>query len=327
MNNNLNSKILEKVQTKIAISNFEEKEKFSMPNNKILKTVASLVLVLGITCGAVYAGYKITSYFKIKGIDDAGIQTALENNYVQNIEMNYIEKEQVKFKVDYLMMDDINFDLVFNFVTQDEVDNYEEIAVTNLQITDENNNQIYIDSEEQDIWTKNISLSSSMWTTVEKQDHTLRQVLHLCSNNFPKSKKIYVSFDSVILYNVNKGNPITITYEDNYKLEFDVSEQLVNRKSIEYAANNSKVEKAILTNSGFAITIKESNYIPRNANYIVKDTEGNSYTLSDTLRILKKPDLSQIEKQVLIFNITKYNESDSISLIKENRNIIEFVKK
>ena len=298
-----------------------------MPNNKILKTVASLVLVLGITCGAVYAGYKITSYFKIKGIDDAGIQTALKNNYVQNIEMNYIEKEQVKFKVDYLMMDDINFDLVFNFVTQDEVDNYEKIAVTNFQITDENNNQIYIDSEEQDIWTKNISLSSAMWTTIEKQGHTLRQVLHLCSNNFPKSKKIYVSFDSVILYNVNNGNPITITYEDNYKLEFDVSEQLVNRKSVEYETDNSKVEKAILTNSGFAITIKENNYIPRNANYIVKDTEGNSYTLSDTLRILKKPDLSQIEEQVLIFNITKYNESDSINLIKENGNIIEFVKK
>ena len=327
MNNNLNSRILEKVQTRIAISNFEEKEEFSMPNNKILKTVASLVLVLGITCGAVYAGYKITSYFKIKGIDDAGIQTALKNNYVQNIEMYYIEKEQVKFKVDYLMMDDINFDLVFNFVTQDEVDNYEKIAVTNLQITDENNNQIYIDSEEQDIWTKNISLSSAMWTTIEKQGHTLRQVLHLCSNNFPKSKKIYVSFDSVILYNVNNGNPITITYEDNYKLEFDVSEQLVNRKSVEYETDNSKVEKAILTNSGFAITIKENNYIPRNANYIVKDTEGNSYTLSDTLRILKKPDLSQIEEQVLIFNITKYNESDSINLIKENGNIIEFVKK
>ena len=48
---------------------------------------------------------------------------------------------------------------------------------------------------------------------------------------------------------------------------------------------------------------------------------------SDTLRILRRPDLSQIEEQVLIFNITKYNESDSINLIKENGNIIEFVKK
>lgn len=327
MNNNLNNRILEKVRTKVAISNFEEKERFSMPDNKILRTAASLFLVLGITCGVAYAGYQLTNYFRIKGIDDTGIQKALENNYVQNIGMDYIEKEQVKFKVDYLMMDDINFDLVFNFVTKDAVENYEGIAVSNLKITDENNNQIYISSEEQDIWTKNIALSSAMWTTIEKQDHTLRQVVHLSSNNFPKSNKIYVSFDEVILYNVNNGNPITIKYEDDYKLEFDVSEQLSNRKSIEYITDNSKIESAILTNSGFAITIKESNYISRNANYIVKDAEGNSYTLSDTQRILKKPELTEIEKQVLIFNITKYNESDSITLIKNDGNIIEFIKK
>ena len=327
MNNNLNNRILEKVRTKVAISNFEEKERFSMPDNKILRTAASLFLVLGITCGVAYAGYQLTNYFRIKGIDDTGIQKALENNYVQNIGMDYIEKEQVKFKVDYLMMDDINFDLVFNFVTKDAVENYEGIAVSNLKITDENNNQIYISSEEQDIWTKNIALSSAMWTTIEKQDHTLRQVVHLSSNNFPKSNKIYVSFDEMILYNVNNGNPITIKYEDDYKLEFDVSEQLSNRKSIEYITDNSKIESAILTNSGFAITIKESNYISRNANYIVKDAEGNSYTLSDTQRILKKPELTEIEKQVLIFNITKYNESDSITLIKNDGNIIEFIKK
>ena len=269
MKNNLNDKILEKVRTKVAISNFEEEERFSMSKNKILRTAASLFLVLGITCGVAYAGYQITNYFRIKGIDDAGIQTALQNNYVQNIDMEYIEKEEVKFKVDYLMMDDINFDLVFNFITKDAVENYEGIAVSNLKITDENNNQIYISSEDQDIWTKNIALSSEMWTTVEKQDHTLRQVVHLSSNNFPKSNKIYVSFDSVTLYNVNKGNPITITYEDDYKLEFDVSEQLSNRKSIEYISSNSKIERAILTNSGFAITMKENDYIPRNANYIV----------------------------------------------------------
>lgn len=327
MNNNLNNRILEKVINKVAISNFEEKERFRMPNNKILRTAASLFLVLGITCGVAYAGYQLTNYFRIKGIDDTGIQTALENNYVQNIEMDYIEKEQVKFKVDYLMMDDCNFDLVFNFVTKDGVDNYEGIAVRNLQITDENNNQIYISSEDQDVWTKNIALSSELWTTIEKQDHTLRQVVHLSSNNFPKSNKIYISFDNVTLYNVNKGNPITITYEDDYKLEFDVSEQLSNRKSIEYISSNSSIESAILTNSGFVITVKDSNYIPNNANIIVKDAEGNNYTLSNTERILKKPELTEIEKQVLIFNITKYNESDSITLIKNDGNIIEFIKK
>jgi len=324
---NRNQRILDKVKTKIAISNFQEKERFSMPRNNIFRVAASLVLAIGITCGVAYAGYQLTNYFRIKGIDDTGIQTALKNDYIQNIEMDYIEKEEVKFKVDYLMMDDINFDLVFNFITKDNVENYEGIAVRNLQITDENNNQIYIASELQEIWTKNIALSSELWTTIEKQGNILRQVVHLSSNNFPKSNKIYVSFDSVILYNVNNGKPITITYEDDYKLEFDVSEQLANRKSVEYVSGDSSIESAILTNSGFAVTIKESEYIPKNANITVKDSEGNNYTLSTVSRILKQPELTEIEKQVLIFNITKYNESNSIILIKQNGAEVELVKK
>lgn len=314
MNSNLNDKILDKVRTKVAISNFEEKERFCMSKNKILRTVASLFLILGITCGVVYAGYQITNYFKIKGMDDTGIQTALRNNYVQNIDMEYIQAEKVKFKVDYLMMDDVNFDLVFNFVTEDSVDNFEGVSINNLKITDENYNQIFIDSENQDIWTKNIGISPYRWSTVEKHDNILRQVFHISSNNFPKSEKIYVSFDDIVLYNVNKGNPITIKYKDSYKLEFNLSKQLTERKSIEYKANNSKIiEEVKLTNSGLAITIDSEKYISPQENFTVSDSFGNVYTLSNTLRIIDG-DLNKIDKQVLIFNMTIYNATDTILL-------------
>ncbi|MDO5555141.1 MAG: hypothetical protein Q4G09_00360 [Clostridia bacterium] len=334
MENKLNEKIIDKVKTKIAISNFEEKEIDIMPKNKIFKMVASFVLVIGLTCGIVYAGIQMTSLFRIKGMDDTGIQTALENQYVQNIDMDYIEKEKVKFKVDYLMMDDINFDLVFNFVTNDSVGNYERIALQGLEITDENNNQIYISSDDQNIWTKNIALSGERWSVVEKQDHTLRQVVHFSSNNFPKSNKIYVSFDKVILYNVNQGNPITIEYEDTYRLEFDVSEQLSQRNSITYIpkSETSKIEEAKLTNSGFAVTINTSDFTVPNENLTVQDKEGNIYTLTNSERIfdienLNIKDFIEPIKTVLIFNITKYNESDSITLHQKDRDSIEFIKK
>lgn len=326
MSNELSGNILEKVKTKIAISNFCKKEKFNMPKSKVLRIAASFILILGITYGVVYAGYKLTKYFSIKGIDDTGIQTALENEYVQNIDMDYIEKEKVKFKVDYLMMDDINFDLVFNFITQDSVNNYEGIAVKNLQITDENNNQIYISSEDQNIWTNNIALSSELWTNVEKHDNILRQVLHLSSNNFPKSKKIYVSFESVILYNVNKGNPIIIEYEDTYKLEFDVSDQLVNRKSIKYVVKDKNVEDAKLTNSGFAVTINREWFKSENEKFSLKDSNGNTYTVSNILSVYNIENLEMPEKVVLIFNITKYNESNSITIIQEGGGTINLIK-
>ena len=324
-----NKKILDKVKTRIAISNFEKLEmNKKMPKTNILKSAAIFILALGIVSGVAYAGIRITEIFKIKGIDDTGIQTALQNDYVQNIEMDYIEKEKVKFKVDYLMMDDINFDLVFNFVTEDNVDNYEQIAITNLKITDENNNQIYINSEDQEIWTKNIALTSEWWSVVEKHDNLLRQVVHLSSNNFPRSNKIYVSFDSVVLYNVNKGNPITIEYDDEYKLEFDVSKQLSERISIEYEVKNSNyIDNAKLTNSGFEVIINSDEIIRREDNYSVEDSNGNRYTLSNVFRIYDGENLDKIDKQVLIFNLTRYNTTDTITLKRDNGKVCEFVKK
>lgn len=56
--NNLNKRILKKVETKIAISNFE-KEDTNMTKSKILKMVATFVLTIGITTSLVYAGSKV----------------------------------------------------------------------------------------------------------------------------------------------------------------------------------------------------------------------------------------------------------------------------
>lgn len=321
-----NKDMIDKVKTKIAISNFNEKEGCSMMNKNISKMVASIALILSLSCGTVLATYSAIKYFKIKGIDDTGIQTAMENNYIQNIDMKYIEKEKVKFKVDYLMMDDINFDLVFNFITEDNVDNYEQIAVSGLKITDENNNQIYIDSEDYNIWSKNIAFTGGNWSLIEKDGHNLRQVLHLFSNEFPKSNRIIVSFDNVILYNVNKGNPITIEYKDNYKLEFDISNQLKERQSIEYVSDNPNIEKAILTNSGFAITTRPLVY---SSNIMVKDENEKTYTLTTCHNILniEKQNIDNIDKQVLIFNITQYNPTDTITLMLDNNTNITFLKK
>ena len=62
MNNNLklNKKILDKVQNKIAISNFEKEDKEKMIQNKrLIKMVAAFVLTIGVTIGVAYAGYNV----------------------------------------------------------------------------------------------------------------------------------------------------------------------------------------------------------------------------------------------------------------------------
>lgn len=59
-NKELNKIILNKVQNKIAISNFEKEDKEKMIKNKrIIKMVATFVISIGITIGVAYAGYNV----------------------------------------------------------------------------------------------------------------------------------------------------------------------------------------------------------------------------------------------------------------------------
>lgn len=303
--------------------NKPKKKRTSVP-----KMAASFMLGILVLSGIVYASTYGNKLFNIEGIDDAGIQAAIQNGYIQNIDMDYIEKEKVKFKVNYLVMDDIHLDLVFNFVTPDRVENYEGIAVRGLEITDENNNQIYIASEDQRIWSKNIAPMAELWSTVEKHDNLLRQVVHFSSDSFPKSKKICVSFDSVILYNVNHGNPFTIEYEDNYKLEFDVSDQLINRRTIEYESESNDISNIKLTNSGLALTIKSDHYITRNEDYKIIDEEGNVYTLSEVIPVIDHEKMdTKNDEFTLIFNFTMYDKCNNLKLECPDENIINFKEK
>lgn len=304
------------------------KPKITKRASKVPKIVASFMLGILIFSGIVYARNHFKKPFYINSIDDTGIQTAIQNNYIQNIDMDYIEKDKVKFKVDYLIIDDIHLDLVFNFVTLDSLENYEGIAVKGLKITDENNNQISIDSEDQRIWSKNIAPTMGIWNVVEKHDNLLRQVVHFSSGSFPRSKKIYISFDSVILYNVNHGNPSIIEYEDNYNLEFDVSDQLINRKTIEYESENINVNNVKLTNSGLALTIKSDHYITHEEDYKITDEKGNLYTLSEVISVLDCERMDyKYDEFTLIFNFTIYDECNNLKLECPDGRIINFKKK
>ena len=128
------------------------------------------------------------------------------------------------------------------------------------------------------------------------------------------------------MYNVNNGNQITTEYKDNYKLEFDVSNQLKERQTIEYVSDNPNIEKAILTNSGFAITTKP---IINSSNVMVKDENGKTYTLTTYHNIanIENQSIDNIDKQVLIFNITQYSPTDKITLMLDNNTNITFLKK
>lgn len=298
-------------------SSFKEQENRKI-QRKLMGTkrrVLAVSLGLILTMGATVTATTIQYIYRLKGINDQGIQTAIQNEYIQNINMDYVIKDGLKFKVDYLMMDDIHFDLVFHFVTKDKAEDYDNIGFTDLCIKDEEGNQIYTDSEDQKVWTKNKALGSSEWDIIEKKEHDLRAVLHLMSNDFPKSKKITVSFQKAYLYR-GGHTPETIEYEDQYELEFDVADQLIQRRTVEYKSEDTRIKNIKLTNSGLIMSIetdKEIHEKPDENNISVMSEKENVYPLVEMQRVLNSEMRDYSKNQyIMSFSMTSYEQTDKI---------------
>ena len=269
---------------------------FTLPA-KIAAMFVAIILTGGVVIATTYIVKDIVKLDKMSHLNDA-----VENGYIQNIDMDYIQQDGIEFKIDYLLMDDTNFDLVFNFKFDGDVSNYEGVSIPELIITDEQNNQIFFDTESEEHYK---SYAKSMgYNTIEKTGNTIRQLLFLKSNKFPKSKKIYVSFKTVILYNVSQGNPFTKELNGDWKLEFDVDKQFTDRTNINYEVKKSdagdkvEIQVAELTNTGFNISLKSS--IMKEIESIeLEGKNGEKYELVDS---------------ILIEDLEKYSEASSQAL-------------
>lgn len=269
----------------------------------IKKIIIIVIEILLFTGGIVFAGLVINNIFKY----NQGIEQAVENNYIQNIDMNYIVTEDLEFKVDHLVMDDINFALVFDFKVKDKVENYQGIALHNLKIRDDLGNQILYDTEGDEFYN-NKALIHSSWEIIEKENHNIKQILKAQAKDFPRSNTIYIEFDGITLHKVEKGETTTKTYQQKWNLSFDVSNQLKEREIQELLADNNNIKNIKLTNSGLVLEIKSNSYLE---NIILKDDEGNKYNKTYITQNRNANLKQYIENEwIVFFDANVYNNAE-----------------
>ena len=223
--------------------------------NKYYKLIAGLCASVFITTSIVFAKDYLKSLFNLEehGYGEQQIQEAINNNYIQYSNDEYIEENGVKYKLEHSLLNDINLIFSIDFVTNFNIDEFE------------NNNQIHIDSEDQNIWQNNIA-QSMRFTKIQKSNNEISVAFTLVSNQFPKINTLYISFDSITLYTIDKGIPNTKKISGNYNLQLDIDKKFNDRNTINYSFKtisddlNINLEKVILTNTGLGITFNNSNY-------------------------------------------------------------------
>lgn len=265
---------------------------------RLYRKLAIVFSLLILSINLIVYAYKINENYKASssfGLVNGSLKEAVQNQYIQNVDMEYAYSNNMGVKVDYIIMSDYNLNILFNFDIKSQDNINREANITDLLIYDENNNVIfcYDNKTYKEFCKKNkIKYQESLLerqytngygmqlieltTYINKSLYTLRSI-----KAFPKSKKLYIQFKT-IYFDVDKTK-----MSGNWQLELDLNEQFFQRKSMEYqlkeTIENITLLEAKSTETTMRITYKinniDINRIGKISMYL-EDSFGNRYDVN-----------------------------------------------
>lgn len=263
-----------------------------------LKKIAVTFAVLLISMNIVVYAYKIIESYKSEtsiGYVSESLQNAVENGYIQNVDMEYVYSKGLGTKIEYLVMDDYNLNILFNFDTSNIKNNNREANIEDLTIYDENNNIIFCYDynkykkfcKEKKIKYNNESIEQYSngygMQLIELSENTNKTLYTIRSTKgFPKSKKLYIQFNQVSFDNGEKQ------IKGNWNMELNLNEKFYNREGINYVLENQNENISLIsakvTNTTMRITYKINDIDISKVSDIdmyIEDQNGNRYDVNN----------------------------------------------
>lgn len=331
----------------IAIINF--KKSYNKSNIKFLTTlkrtiisILSLVGIGGITAFA-YTNIRFQPINNMN-ISYALIKDAVDNGYIENMNMSYIYSNDIGVKINSLLMSDDKIDIVFDFDFNENILPQNKLNIAMI-IYDECKNIYYIWDTPNNIlrnklyknnYYRMLELSNENYINATQSFITLYQSenkyigeLSLCSSEkYPKVKKLYINIYD-IGYNENTNDKYKSLFNNvNWSFEIDVPEQFYNRTSLHY---NLKDKNEIIdfdlvdlniTETGTVLTYQTRNNFPLNINII--DENDKVYTSNGAILLNENSNMYTFENQ---YTFSKYLITDNLFLHIEDYDVIMELRK
>lgn len=261
-----------------------------------LSTACCLTLIIS---GTVFALNKdnIINHAKDFFLVNKGIDTAIDNGYIEKADINYISSNKTKVSIENILMDDFNlsFSLLINIDKNIDTSKIARIRIPNMIITDEENRILYCDDKTTfDNYCKEKNLnytfgetsdnyinSGSNWYIKNKSadSKTFELVYNLYGNKYPKSKKLYLSFTQINMTEKEISENEEISLSGNWNIKYNLPKKFYNRTAIVYSVKscsnpNFKITEACLYNTGmrYSFETKFKEWYPEGANKKERDT-------------------------------------------------------
>lgn len=221
----------------------------------------------------------IENFIKDKFFLGKGFESAIENDYIENPQMNMIESQgtiknsenviagkEVKtdVKINEFVMDDYNLSLEFNFKFDKNLEKYVnleenyDIELTDLFVVDENDKILftapYISKDKFDEICSKLNLpykyqeynenyinsGINSFCNIDLNETNL--IYNIYTNeNYPKSKKLNLKFTEISFISKEKNEKTVLT--GDWNIELDIPEKFYNRESIVYKEKSCSNEK------------------------------------------------------------------------------------
>lgn len=273
---------------------------------RILQSATVLICIFGITYfvhATSFLDY-LMNVFNLSDINfnNKGIEDAIENGELQNINMDYIKQNGVGIKISYVLMNDLSLYIVFDIETDFSL--YEK-DVNNVTFGD-----ITIKNENEEIFNKYKSTVFKGNKAVVQDEHHMKNVFFIIAKEIPKCKELNIYANRVRFYKNDSGdkNDTDLNkYSVDFKLEYSIKlENNLETADLSYNViekeiqnNDIKIRKAICDETGLNLLI-EANDIDFKVieKGILKKDEASTYYIEN------------LEQGKKLFVVNMYEEKD-----------------
>ena len=267
-----------------------------------LYKVAIIVICLLCTSGIAYATY---NYVKNNFNRRKGIETAINNGYIMNVDGEPVTSNDVSLKINQILLDDYNLDISFGleFKNMEIPDNIQAIEFENILIADENNNILY-HSDNKDFFDNYVksnnlninyikysdnyinSSSSNKYNCNNSNNYNLLYNISVNNGTFPKSNSLHIYIENVVL-RVKNHNSVINT---NWNLTSSLSSSFQIRDTVNYT------------------------YVSNDDNNDIVSVIATTYTTGTNIKLEMKVSTDKVDSQKLKELIEKAkNESNEIT--------------
>ena len=290
-------------------------DSFNKTVNKIKKThnymnylrkIAVIIISVGILSTSVVFAKDIIHFISslFTNSTDA-INTAVENNYVQEVDIDYVYDKNIGVTIDYVLLDDSNLDvsLIYKYIGNEAID---EIIIDDFIIKSDTGTILWERTKDiRNSLMEGFILSTSN-NAVNIAENIYKDSLLITSKQFSSCNNIILEINSLKI----KINGEYIVQNGSWILETKIDKNKLKREKIEYnIEKNEYIKNSLIemTETSLKIQLDFDNDINQD---LIKDID--NVTLSDTLGNeykYKSLDLYNNKTLFLEYEISKFSEN------------------